>query len=100
VGGRSRAQDPKVELELLDLAQEAVTARRFQAAMAILEAHARRFPNGSLVEERQALVVRSLSGLGRTAEARQAAAAFRKRFPRSVLGRYAGNPGNTRDALE
>jgi hypothetical protein len=47
--------------------------------------HARRFKTGRLVEEREALRVKALAGLGRTEEARRAAAAFRARFPRSVL---------------
>jgi TolA-binding protein len=87
---RSRGRDFRVEVELLDQAQEAVTARRFEAALAILEAHARTFPNGALVEEREALLVRTLSSLGRSSEARQAGAAFRKQFPRSVLGQRFG----------
>jgi hypothetical protein len=47
--------------------------------------HARRFKDGRLTEEREALRVKSLAGLGRSDEARRAAAAFRARFPRSVL---------------
>jgi hypothetical protein len=38
-----------------------------------------------LVEEREALRVKALSGLGRTEEARRAADSFEARFPRSVL---------------
>jgi hypothetical protein len=87
---RSRVRDPRIELELLDQAREAVRAGRFEAALAILELHALKFPEGSLVEEREALLIRTLSSLGRSFEARQAAAAFRQRFPRSVLGQRVG----------
>jgi len=38
-----------------------------------------------LLEEREALRVKALSGLGRVEEARRAAHAFEARFPRSVL---------------
>jgi hypothetical protein len=47
--------------------------------------HARRFKNGRLAEEREALRVKALVGLGRTHDARRAAAAFEARFPNSVL---------------
>ena len=47
--------------------------------------HARLFKDGRLAEEREALRVKALAGLGRSEEARRAAAAFRARFPRSVL---------------
>jgi outer membrane protein assembly factor BamD (BamD/ComL family) len=66
-------------------AQEAVAGDRFEAALAPLAEHARRFPSGRLVEEREALRVQALAKLGRVAEARQVAQAFRARFPRSVL---------------
>lgn len=82
---RPRGQDPEAELRLLRLAQESVAAGRFEAALAPLAEHARRFPGGRLVEEREALRIQSLSKLGRASEARQAAQAFRARFPRSVL---------------
>jgi hypothetical protein len=38
-----------------------------------------------LSEEREALRVKALLGLGRTAEAQRAGAAFRASFPRSAL---------------
>jgi len=73
------------ELGLLRQARAAVARRDFSAALAPIGEHARRFRRGRLVEEREALRVRALSGLGRTEEARRAADAFEKRFPRSVL---------------
>ena len=57
----------------------------FAAAMVPLVEHARRFKNGQLTEEREALRVKALSGLGLRDEVRRAAAEFEARFPRSPL---------------
>jgi hypothetical protein len=57
----------------------------FAAAMVPILDHARRFRNGRLTEEREALRVKALSGLGLRKEARRAAADFETRFPRSPL---------------
>jgi hypothetical protein len=73
------------ELELLQRAQAAYAGRAFKDALTVVAEHRRRFPNGRLAEEREALRVRALSGAGRTNESRAAAAAFAERFPRSVL---------------
>jgi hypothetical protein len=51
----------------------------------VIAEHGRRFPNGRLAEQREALRVKSLAGSGRAEEARHAVAAFAKRFPRSAL---------------
>jgi hypothetical protein len=73
------------ELQLLGRAQTAYTHRDFARAISLVSELTRRFPNGHLAEEREALRVRSLLGAGRTDEGRRAAAAFAVRFPRSVL---------------
>jgi hypothetical protein len=73
------------ELQLLRLARAAVARRDFAAALVPIGEHARRFKDGRLTEEREALRVKALAGLGRTEEARHAANAFEARFPRSVL---------------
>lgn len=73
------------ELQLLARAQSAYTHRDFTRALALISELNRRFPNGHLAEEREALRVRSLLGAGRTDEGQRAAAAFATRFPRSVL---------------
>ena len=73
------------ELQLLRAAREDVTRGDFARALAVLSEHARRFRNGVLVEEREALRVKSLAGLGRREEAQRAAANFHARFPHSVL---------------
>ncbi|HEX4478510.1 MAG TPA: hypothetical protein VH142_25685 [Polyangiaceae bacterium] len=73
------------ELRLLQQARAAVARQDFAAALPLIAEHAREFKNGRLAEEREALRVRALSGLGRTEEAQHAADAFGSRFPRSVL---------------
>jgi hypothetical protein len=73
------------ELDLLHRAQAAHAGHNFARALALAAEHGRRFPNGRLAEEREALRVRSLAASGRSEEARRAAAAFAHRFPRSVL---------------
>lgn len=73
------------ELQALLPAQRAVAARDFGSALAAIGEHHRRFPRGKLAEEREALRIRALVGLGRRAEAQRAGAAFQKRFPRSAL---------------
>jgi len=81
----SLADAARAELHLLRQARAAVARGDFAAALPPIAEHTRRFKNGRLVEEREALRVKALGGLGRTGEARRAAAAFRARFPRSVL---------------
>jgi hypothetical protein len=75
----------EAELELLQRARASYAGRDFQDALVLLAEHARRFPNGRLAEEREALRVHSFAVCGRLDEARNAAGAFASRFPRSVL---------------
>lgn len=81
----SRADQARAELRLLRQARAAVAREDYAAALPQIAEHAHRFKDGRLTEEREALRVKALVGLDRTAEARRAAAAFRARFPRSVL---------------
>jgi hypothetical protein len=74
-----------MELRVLQPAQRAVAQGSFASALAVIAEHQRRFPSGRLAEEREALRVKALLGLGRSAEAQRTGAAFRKRFPRSAL---------------
>jgi len=85
VSHASQAEPAPDELRLLREARAAVTRQDFEAALVPIAEHARRFRNGRLAEEREALRVKALSGLGRTEEARHAADTFEARFPRSVL---------------
>jgi hypothetical protein len=73
------------ELQLLRAARQDVTRGDFADALAVIADHTRRFRNGGLVEEREALRVKSLAGMGRHEDARRAAAAFHARFPHSVF---------------
>jgi hypothetical protein len=81
----SRTDAARAELRLLRQARAAVAREDYAAALPPIAEHARRFKDGRLAEEREALRVKSLAGLGRTEEAHRAATAFRARFPRSVL---------------
>jgi|SRR6185437_8781994 hypothetical protein len=81
----SRADLAREELHLLERARAAVARGDFEAAMIPLAEHARRFREGRLAEEREALRVTALAELGRSAEARRAIAAFERRFPRSPV---------------
>jgi hypothetical protein len=73
------------ELRVLRPAQQAVSRGEFTSALAAVVKHQRRFASGQLAEEREALRVKALLGLGRTADARRAGAGFRQRFPHSAL---------------
>src|SRR5206468_1672542 len=73
------------ELHLLRRARAAVARGDFGAALSPIAEHTRRYRNGRLAEEREALRVKTLVGLGRTDEAWRAASSFRARFPHSVL---------------
>lgn len=81
----SQAEPEPEELLLLGEARSAVADHDFAAALVPISEHARRFESGLLTEEREALRVTALSGLGRTVEARHAANAFAREFPHSVL---------------
>ena len=81
----NRIEVGREELRLLRRARVAVARNDFAGAMAPIAEHTRRFRDGHLVEEREALRVKALAGLGRVDEARRAAAAFKARFPHSVL---------------
>jgi hypothetical protein len=73
------------ERALLDAARGALEREDGAAALASTNEHQRRFPEGILAQEREAMAVRALAMLGRTDEARARAVHFRARFPGSVL---------------
>ena len=77
--------DSLAEVELLQHAHLAYARRDFRGALALVAEHARRFRDGPLAEECEALRVESLLAAGHSIEARRASLAFAKRFPRSVL---------------
>lgn len=85
------------ELRVLQPAREAVTRQEFALALGAIAEHQRQYPAGALTEEREALRVKALLGLGRIAEAQRAGAAFHTRFPRSaLLGRIDEMLGRTK----
>lgn len=83
---KTRATAPtNAELQLLRDARQDVTRGDFTRALAVIAEHVRRFRNGALVEEREALRVKALEGVGRHDDAQRAAARFHARFPHSVF---------------
>jgi hypothetical protein len=73
------------ERTLLDRARGAIEREDGAAALAATAEHARKYPGGIFVQEREAIAVRALVLLGRTDEARASVARFRERFPDSLL---------------
>ncbi|MBK7861402.1 MAG: hypothetical protein IPJ65_22865 [Archangiaceae bacterium] len=76
-----------LDTERLLIEQATAALGRGEAAQALeaCERHAAKFPTGQLVEERESLAIRALVLAGRRAEAERRAAAFRARFPESML---------------
>jgi len=86
-------ESPNARDESLLIASARTALRSGNAAFALqlLERAESRFPQGILVQEREALRVESLAALGRTAEARTRADAFVRAYPKSPhLGRVSG----------
>jgi len=81
----SPSDEARAERHLLKRARAEVSRGDAARALALLSEHARRFKNGRLVEEREALRVKALAGLGRIDDAQTAACDFQARFPRSPL---------------
>ena len=71
------------EIALLQDAHAALQSESAARALGILDEHARRFPRGTLTEEREASRVSALCKLGRPDEARTQAADFLRDHPRS-----------------
>ena len=74
------------EAELLEQARAALKSDPSRALQRANE-HARRFPRGALVQEREVLAIQALRRLGRDAEAERRAEAFAKAFPGSAFQR-------------
>jgi hypothetical protein len=77
------AADTETEAHLLQRAQSALGADP-GGALALAGDHARRFPGGSLGQERELIAVTALVALGRRPEAQARAAALLERFPGSA----------------
>lgn len=78
------AVSPEQEAELLTRAMGASQQAHWAEALAAAEQHARRFPNGSLAQEREMIAIESLLRLGRRADAERRAEKFRKAWPTST----------------
>jgi hypothetical protein len=74
---------PLTEIELIDRAQRAL-AHQPAVARQWVDEHMRRFPEGTFVQEREAVAIEALVREGRMVEARTRAIQFRTRFPESA----------------
>ena len=81
----SHASRLAAEQHLLDAARAAIVAGEPERAVAQLERHRTQFPDGLLVEERDAMMVEALAKSSRTSEARALAESFRARYPGSLF---------------
>lgn len=90
------------ELELVQRAQAAIGSDP-ERALAVTTEHARAYPTGAFVQEREVIAVEALARLGRSDEATKRAVALVRRFPRTpyatrlerALGRPLPEPSNT-----
>lgn len=73
------------ELLLLEPARSSIARGDYAAALTAIDQHRREFPRSQLSEEREALRIRALWGLGQRPTALAAAKSFKKRYPRSSL---------------
>jgi hypothetical protein len=86
--GNAEAQargDLAAERALLSVARAALGRGDAASALAAVARHARQFPDGQLLEERESLEVRALAAHGERAAARAAAFAFERRHPDSLF---------------
>ena len=81
----NRAQELARERTLLDQARAQIAAGEPARALEFVERHERRYQQGALVEEREALAINALVSVGRYREAAQRGEAFRARYPDSLL---------------
>jgi outer membrane protein assembly factor BamD (BamD/ComL family) len=73
------------ERSLLEIARSAIGRGQVEGALEALGRHARKFPNGLLVEEREGLTVQALVVARQFDEARARGARFKERYPRSLF---------------
>jgi hypothetical protein len=73
------------ERSLLDVARAALARGEAAEALAAVDRHSREYPDGVLVEEREALAIKALVALGRRDEARARAKRFEQRFPNGLM---------------
>lgn len=85
VGSAESSNSMAAERQLLDAARTALARGEPQAGIASLEKHIKRYPKGTLAEEREALYVRVLAASGNNNAAAARAANFERRFPNSIF---------------
>ncbi len=73
------------ELSQLEKARTLLSDGHAAATLALLRTHLARYPRSGLEQERQALYIKALVADDQMVEARQRAAAFVRRFPKSTL---------------
>jgi hypothetical protein len=73
----------EAEVKLLERAQDALRTKSSGEALTLCDEHARRFPSGLLVQEREVIAIEALVKAGRMADAKTRAARFKTRFPGS-----------------
>ncbi|MDB4930970.1 MAG: hypothetical protein JWM10_3454 [Myxococcaceae bacterium] len=88
--GRTEAGARGLDAEraLIERCSSALVRGDASGALVAAREHARRFPSGVLVEEREALTIQALRSQGRTAEADARSEAFTRRWPASLQGRH------------
>ncbi len=79
------SSDAVAEHAILDEARNALGRGDAAAALAAIERHQARYPNGALGEEREVLAIRALAAAGRTNDAHARAARFKARYPKSLF---------------
>ncbi|MFY0532381.1 hypothetical protein [Nannocystis pusilla] len=87
IRARPARDDLALEVGLLDRARARLDARDPAGAAQLLDAHARQFPRGALVDAREAAAVELLCLQGRPTDAATAAQRLAARLPDSVLAR-------------
>lgn len=98
--GRSKRRDPPAtppalepaaqpsEVTLVERARSALVHDDPSTALATADEHASRYPDGILVEEREAIAIEALAGTGQLEDARARLARFIRRFPASGYRRH------------
>ncbi len=71
------------EAALLDAARASLASNP-ERALRLTEEHARRFPQGDLVQEREVIAISALERLGKSRQAVERGDAFERRYPGSV----------------
>jgi hypothetical protein len=83
IAERARPAPPPRELDLLTSAHAALHANDLARALALAERHASLYVIGTFAEEREAIAIEALHGLGQRDRARTRFTAFTMRYPHS-----------------